>query len=156
MGNEIAQNREWNHDQSLDWHELSEPGHEGIQRLLRDLNKLYVATPALHEIDFSEAGFEWIDYSDSDSSVLSWLRRDKAGKCVVCITNLTPMVRESYRLGVPEEGTYRILLSTDEEQYGGSGIGAVSYETNKDGRHGRPYSIDLTWPSLATLFLEKT
>jgi len=156
MGNEIAQNREWNHDRSLDWHELSEPGHEGVQRLLRDLNKLYAATPALHEIDFSEAGFEWIDYSDSDSSVLSWLRRDKAGKYVVCITNLTPMVRESYRLGVPEEGTYRILLSTDEEQYGGSGIGADSYVSNRNGQHGRPYSVDLTLPSLATLFLEKT
>ena len=156
MGNEIAQNREWNHDQSLDWHELSEPGHEGVQRLLRDLNKLYASTPALHEIDFSEAGFEWIDYNDRDSSILSWLRRDSSGKYVVCITNLTPMVRESYRLGVPDEGTYRILLSTDAEQYGGSGIGAETCVSSKEGQHGRPYSIDLTLPSLATLFLEKT
>jgi 1,4-alpha-glucan branching enzyme len=156
MGNEIAQNREWNHDQSLDWHELAEPGHEGVQRLLRDLNKLYATTPALYEIDFNEAGFEWIDYNDRDNSILSWLRRDSSGKYVVCITNLTPMVRESYRLGVPDEGTYRILLSTDAEQYGGSGIGAETCVSNKEGQHGRPYSIDLTLPSLATLFLEKT
>ena len=156
MGNEIAQNREWNHDQSLDWHELSEPGHEGVQRLLRDLNKLYATTPALYEIDFNEAGFEWIDYNDRDNSILSWLRRDSSGKYVVCITNLTPMVRESYRLGVPDEGTYRILLSTDAEQYGGSGIGTETCVSNKEGQHGRPYSIDLTLPSLATLFLEKT
>ncbi|MGB5629113.1 MAG: 1,4-alpha-glucan branching protein GlgB [Woeseiaceae bacterium] len=156
MGNEIAQDREWNHDQSLDWHQLSQPEHEGVQRLLRALNKLYAATPALHEIDFSAAGFEWIDYSDNDSSILSWLRRDRAGRSVVCVANLTPMVRESYRVGVPEEGTYRILLSTDEEQFGGSGIGARTYESNKDGQHGRPYSVDLTLPSLATLFLEKT
>ena len=123
---------------------------------MRDLNKVYATTPALHEIDFNEAGFEWIDYNDRDSSILSWLRRDSSGKYVVCITNLTPMVRESYRLGVPDEGTYRILLSTDAEQYGGSGIGAETCVSNKEGQHGRPYSIDLTLPSLATLFLEKT
>ena len=76
---------------------------------------------------FSEAGFEWIDYSDSDSSILSLAAARQRGNFVVCITNLTPMVRESYRLGVPEEGTYRVLLNTDDEEYGGSGIGAESY-----------------------------
>ena len=154
MGNEIAQEREWNHDRSLDWHVLSEPEHEGVQLLLRDLNRLYAATPALHEIDFSDAGFEWIDYSDSDSSVMSWLRRDSAGRAVVCIANLTPLVRESYRLGVPEEGTYRTLLSTDNKQYGGSGAGADSVVSNPIGQHGRAHSIELTLPPLATVFLE--
>ncbi len=156
MGNEIAQEREWNHDQSLDWHLLNEQAHEGVQHLLRDLNRLYAATPALHEIDFSEAGFEWIDYNDSDSSVLSWLRRDSEGRFVICVANLTPLVRESYRLGVPAEGTYRTLLSTDAEQYGGSGVDAGTCVTNNNGQHGRPYSIELTLPPLATLFLEKT
>jgi 1,4-alpha-glucan branching enzyme len=155
MGNEIAQEREWNHDQSLDWHLLSEPEHEGVQLLLRDLNRLYAATPALHEIDFSDAGFEWIDYSDSDSSVMSWLRRDSAGRNVVCIANLTPLVRESYRLGVPEEGTYRTLLSTDNKQYGGSGAGANSVVSSPIGQHGRAHSIELTLPPLATVLLEK-
>jgi 1,4-alpha-glucan branching enzyme len=156
MGNEIAQDREWNHDQSLDWHLLSEHAHRGVQQLLRDLNKLYAATPALHEIDFSDAGFEWIDYNDSDSSVLSWLRRDSEGRFIVCIANLTPLVRESYRLGVPEDGTYRCVLSTDEEQYGGSGVTPGSCVASKHGQHGRPCSIELTLPPLATLFLEKT
>ena len=155
MGNEIAQEREWNHDQSLDWHVLSEPEHEGVQRLLRDLNRLYAATPALHEIDFSDAGFEWIDYSDSDSSVMSWLRRDSAGRTVVCVANLTPLVRESYRLGVPEEGTYRTLLSTDNKQYGGSGAGADSVVSSPIGQNGRAHSIELTLPPLATVLLEK-
>jgi len=155
MGNEIAQEREWNHDQSLDWHLLAEKLHEGVRKLLCDLNRLYTATPALHQVDFNEAGFEWIDYSDSDSSVLSWLRRDSAGEFVICIANLTPLVRESYRLGVPEEGTYRTLLSTDEEQYGGSGVGVGSSQATATGQHGRPYSIELTLPPLATLFLEK-
>jgi len=154
MGNEIAQQREWDHDQSLDWHLLSEPEHEGIQRLTRDLNRLYAAKPALHEVDFDAAGFEWIDYGDRDSSILSWLRRDSAGNVVICVANLTPLVRESYRLGVPEGGTYRTLLSTDAEQYGGSGVGAGSFEANNNGQHGRRYSIDLTLPPLATVFLE--
>jgi len=79
MGNEIAQHDEWNHDRSLDWHLLDKPAHRGVQQLLRDLNHLYSATPALHEIDFDSAGFEWIDWSDRDSSILSWLRRDKHG-----------------------------------------------------------------------------
>jgi len=155
MGNEIAQQKEWNHDQSLDWHLLSEPEHEGIRNLLRDLNKTYAATPALHEIDFSDAGFEWLDYGDRESSVLSWLRRDSAGNFVVCIANLTPLVRESYRVAVPEPGTYRTLLSTDDIAYGGSGIDVGSVASTDRGHHGRPCSIDLTLPPLATVFLEK-
>jgi 1,4-alpha-glucan branching enzyme len=156
MGNEIAQDREWNHDRPLDWEVLSDPRHAGVQRMLRDLNRLYSATPALHAIDFDDAGFEWIDYNDRDSSILSWLRRDSAGKFIICIANLTPLVRESYRLGVPEEGTYRTLLNTDEEQYGGSGVGTGSFVSNNHSQHGRPFSIELTLPPLATLFLEKT
>ena len=155
MGNEIAQQNEWNHDQSLDWHLLDEQKHRGIQDLLRDLNRLYAATPALHEIDFDDHGFEWIDWNDSDSSVLSWLRRDSQGGFVVCVTNLTPLVRESYRIGVPESGTYRTVLNTDDERYGGSGIDAPALASNDDGQHGRPFSIDLTLPPLATVLLEK-
>ncbi|RZV31749.1 MAG: 1,4-alpha-glucan branching enzyme, partial [Chromatiales bacterium] len=155
MGNEIAQQDEWDHDQSLDWHLLDDSKHRGIQDLMRDLNHLYVATPALHEIDFENRGFEWIDWNDSDSSVLSWLRRDSQGHFVVCVTNLTPLVRESYKIGVPEGGNYRALINTDDERYGGSGVKIPATTSNNVGQHGRPFSIDLTLPPLATVILEK-
>jgi len=155
MGNEIAQQDEWDHDQSLDWHLLGDGKHRGVQRLMRDLNQLYVATPALHEIDFDARGFEWIDWNDSDSSVLSWLRRDSHGKFVICVTNLTPLVRESYKIGVPEDGNYRSLLNTDDERYGGSGVGIPVAAAHDVAQHGRPFSITLTLPPLATVILEK-
>jgi len=155
MGNEIAQEREWNHDHSLDWHLLAEPRHQGVQKLLRDLNRVYASTPALHEIDFSDDGFEWIDWNDSDSSVFSWLRRDANGGFVICVINMTPLVRESYSLGVPASGNYRTLLNSDDEQYGGSGVGVPTITSQDSGRHGRPFSIELTLPPLATVLLEK-
>ena len=155
MGNEIAQQDEWNHDRSLDWHLLDNDKHRGIQTLMRDLNRLYVSTPALHEIDFDNRGFEWIDWNDSDSSVLSWLRRDSHGNFVVCVINLTPLVREAYRIGVPESGSYRPLMNTDDERYGGSGVSIPVVASKNDGQHGRPFSIDLTLPPLATVILEK-
>ena len=155
MGNEIAQWNEWNHDQSLDWHLLEYDAHRGVQLLLRDLNRLYKATPALHEVDFSDAGFEWIDWGDRDNSVLSWLRRDRDGGFVICISNLTPVVREGYRVGVPEDGTYDVILNSDATEYGGSGAGPKSAPASATGHHGRPHSIDLTLPPLGTLILEK-
>ena len=155
MGNEFAQHREWDHDHSLDWHLLAEARHQGVKELLRDLNRLYAATPALHEIDFNSAGFEWIDWDDRDSSVLSWLRRDTAGGFIVCVTNLTPLIRESYTIGVPESGTYRTVLNTDDERYGGSGVGAEFVTADETGQHGRTFSINMTLPPLATVFLEK-
>jgi 1,4-alpha-glucan branching enzyme len=155
MGNEIAQEREWDHDHSLDWHLLDDAGHLGIQTLLRDLNRLYVNTPALHEIDFDDKGFEWIDWNDRDSSVLSWLRRDSRGHFVICVTNLTPLVRDGFKVGVPESGVYRTLLNTDDEQYGGSGAGTRTVTSTNNGQHGRSCSIELTLPPLATIFLEK-
>jgi 1,4-alpha-glucan branching enzyme len=126
-----------------------------VQQLLRDLNRLYSATPALHEIDFDGAGFEWIDWNDRDSSILSWLRRDKRGRSIICVANLTPLVRESYRIGVPEGGTYRIVLNTDDRNYGGSGVGTATVTSSDVEQHGRPFSLALTLPPLATIFLEK-
>jgi 1,4-alpha-glucan branching enzyme len=155
MGNEIGQSAEWNHDQSLDWHLLQYPEHAGVQRLLTDLNRLYAATPALHEVDFAESGFEWIDWGDKENSVLSWLRRDKHGGFIVCVINLTPVVRENFRVGVPEEGAYEVVLSTDDTQYGGSGTGVQTAVSVKSEQHGRPYSIELTLPPLGALFMEK-
>jgi 1,4-alpha-glucan branching enzyme len=155
MGDEIGQSAEWNHDQSLDWHLLQYPEHAGVQRLLTDLNRLYAATPALHEVDFAESGFEWIDWGDKENSVLSWLRRDKHGGFIVCVINLTPVVRENFRVGVPEEGAYEVVLSTDDTQYGGSGTGVQTAVSVKSEQHGRPYSIELTLPPLGALFMEK-
>ena len=156
MGAEIGQSNEWNHDTSIDWHLLQYAPHKGVQTLLTDLNALYQRTPALYEVDFSSEGFEWIDLGDRDNSVLSWVRRDKSGSFVVCITNMTPVVREHYRIGVPENGSYRIVLNTDEERYGGTGIHADAVNTSDNPHHGQPCSIELTLPPLATIILEKT
>ena len=153
MGNEIAQHREWNHDQSLDWHLLEHAPHKGMQRLVRDLNMLYRDTRALHELDCSPEGFEWIEWNDKDSSVLSWLRKDSSGAFVVVICNLTPIVREIYAVGVPSGGEYVELLNTDSEHYGGSGLSNDTVLAKPNEHHGRSYSISLRLPPLATIIL---
>jgi 1,4-alpha-glucan branching enzyme len=156
MGGEFAQPREWSHTGSLDWHLLDDPFHRGIQGLVRDLNRLYRATPALYQFDCEGAGFEWIDAGDRASSVLSYLRKgfDPQRFCIT-ICNFTPVVREAYRIGVPAPGGYRELLNTDHRAYGGSGVSAgpvlvaeaVPWQN-------RPFSIVLTLPPLATVIYE--
>ena len=154
MGAEIAQQKEWNHDQSLDWHLLEQPLHQGVQTLVRDLNRIYRDTPALHDLDFSHEGFEWIDWQDADSSVLCWLRRASDGGFVVCISNFTPLVRHGYRIGMPREGSYSEILNTDSVKYGGSGV--VVHEeihTENIAAHGREHSLQIDLPPLATVML---
>ena len=153
MGNEIAQSAEWSHDRSIDWHLLEYPLHQGVQALIRDLNHLYRETPALFEQDFTAEGFEWIDWEDRDNSVLAWIRRDRNGGFVVSVTNFTPVVRYDYRLGVPEEGAYRELLNTDDVRYGGSGVVNPEIRCSAESAHGRPFSVNLTLPPLATIIL---
>ena len=153
MGSEIAQPDEWSHDRSLDWHLLQYEPHAGVQRLMRDLNNLYRDVPALHEVDFRDSGFEWIDWGDRDNSTLSWLRRDHNGGYVICVTNFTPVVREGFRLGVPDHTTYREVLNTDSHHYGGSNVGNSPMHSDSDGAHGRPYAVSITLPPLATLIL---
>jgi 1,4-alpha-glucan branching enzyme len=159
MGCEFAQEREWNHDQSLDWHLLSNPAHAGIQSLVRDLNTLYRASPALYQQDFVPAGFEWIDHSDAAHSVLSFVRHGldtHAFTVVVC--NFTPQVWQGYRLGVPQPGCYREVLNTDSAHYGGSNVGTPLGAANTEALpcHGKPHSVLLTLPPLATVFFEWT
>ena len=155
MGAELAQRREWDHDSSLDWHLLEHVPHAGMQRLVKDLNGLYKHTPALFEIDFEPHGFEWIELHDRDNSVLSWLRRSRDGRFVVCVANFTPVVRYAYRLGVPAAGVYRELLNTDAGRYGGSDmLNAESMHTEPDRLHGRPHTLQLTLPPLATIVLQ--
>jgi 1,4-alpha-glucan branching enzyme len=154
MGCEFGQRREWQHDESLEWHVLQYPSHAGVQRWVRDLNHFYRQTPALFELDFSPEGFEWVDYSDAESSVISFLRKDRAGKSVLVVCNFTPVVRENYRIGVPRGGRWREQLNSDARDYGGSGQGNFgSVEAAPLPAHGRFYSLSLRLPPLAALFL---
>jgi 1,4-alpha-glucan branching enzyme len=155
MGAELAQHQEWSHERSLDWHLLDVSAHRGMQKLVRDLNRVYRGTPALYQVDFSPDGFEWIDWQDREHSVFSWLRRDRDGKFVLCVSNFTPVIRYDYRLGTPEGGSYRELVNTDAAEYGGSNKGnAGSIDAERQPSHGRPYSLRLTLPPLATLILQ--
>jgi 1,4-alpha-glucan branching enzyme len=156
MGSELASYQEWSHDRSLDWHLLEHEVHRGVQNLVRDLNALYRRTPALYEVDFDAAGFEWIEWNDRDNSVLSWIRRDKSGGYVICITNFTPVVRYDYQVGVPEQGRFVEIMNTDSETYAGSGAGNDVLTTSDAASHGQPNSLRVTIPPLATLILQRT
>ena len=157
MGCEFAQEREWNHEQSLDWHLLDNPQHAGVQRLVRDLNALYRATPALYQLDFVPEGFEWIDHNDAERSVLSFVRRGQdRQRLMLVVCNFTPTVQTGYVLGVPQAGVYREVLNTDSAHYGGSNVGTPLGTATAVAQpcHGRAYSIKLDLPPLATVFLE--
>jgi len=154
MGCEFAQEREWNHDQSLDWHLLDDPLHGGMRSLLRDLNALYRATPALHQRDFEPEGFEWIAHDDAQRSLLSFVRRGAdATALIVVVCNFTPTVHHGYCLGVPAAGTYRECLNTDSMHYGGSNVGTPlgAARSRPVGCHGRADSIVIDIPPLATV-----
>ena len=154
MGGEFAQRREWHHDESLEWHVLQYPLHAGVQRWVRDLNQLYRATPALHELDFSEAGFAWVDCADADISVLSYLRLGSSGAPVLVACNFTPVPRASYRLGVPRAGRWRERLNSDAGDYGGSGQGNLGgVATEAVAAHGHPQSLRVRLPPLAVVVL---
>ncbi|MEE8272716.1 MAG: 1,4-alpha-glucan branching protein GlgB [Alphaproteobacteria bacterium] len=155
MGGEFAQRREWNHDTSLDWHLLDRPEHRGIQSLIRDLNRLYRETPALHQLDCDGAGFEWVESQDFENGVLSFLRLGLDGTApVLMVGNFTPVPRHGYRLGVPRGGRWDELLNTDAVDYGGGGVGnGGGVEAKAVESHGRPYSVELTVPPLATVVL---
>ena len=153
MGGEFGQWVEWNHDGSLDWHLLDHEPHRGLQRWVRDLNTLYRAEPALHELDCDAAGFSWIDCNDNVQSTLSWLRHSKdPGQTVVVACNFTPVPRYNHRLGVPHGGTWTELLNSDAPLYGGSGQGNFGgVETAPVSWHGRPQSIAVTLPPLGVV-----
>jgi 1,4-alpha-glucan branching enzyme len=157
MGGEFGQTREWSHDRSLDWHLLDQgPYHRGLQRLVADLNHLYRREPALHQLDFDPAGFQWIDCNDWEGSTVSFLRRAKnRDDFVLVVTNFTPMPRHGYRVGVPRGGFYREIMNTDAEIYGGSNAGNLGgVQAEWTPRHGWAHSISVTLPPLATLVLK--
>ncbi|HEY6834177.1 MAG TPA: 1,4-alpha-glucan branching protein GlgB [Pseudolabrys sp.] len=152
MGSEFAQDTEWNHDIGLPWHLLDQPAHAGIQRLVRDLNRLYRDTPALHALDCAAEGFEWLVADDAPNSTFAWLRkgRDPAQRCVV-VVNFTPQVLRNYRVRVPLAGRWREALNSDAALYGGSNVGnegAVSTVVTRDSPE-----IHIVVPPLAAIFL---
>jgi 1,4-alpha-glucan branching enzyme len=154
MGAEIAQRGEWDHEKSVEWRLGEYPPHNGMRRWVGDLNRLYAGEPALHELDCEPEGFEWVDASDSDSSVISWLRKDRDGKRqVLVVCNFTPVPRTGYRVGVPFGGMWREALNSDARDYDGSGLGnAGGFAAEAVPAHGRPASLLLTLPPLAILF----
>ncbi|HEX4024077.1 MAG TPA: 1,4-alpha-glucan branching protein GlgB [Steroidobacteraceae bacterium] len=155
MGAEFGQKREWQHDGSLEWEVLQYPLHQGAQNWIRDLNRFYRDTPALYELDFSPEGFEWIDHSDSESSVIAFLRKDKSQRgMVLVVCNFTPVPRPNYRLGAPCGGRWRECLNSDAPRYGGSGQGNMGgVDASPLPAHGRFHSLTLTLPPLGVLFL---
>ncbi len=149
MGCEFGQGREWNFDAALDWHVLEHGFHQGVQRLVGDINQLYRSLPALHVYDFDRRGFEWIDCHDAPQSVLSYLRRDDERIAVVAL-NFTPVPHHAYRLGVPYPGLYREIFNSDSSHYGGSNLGnAGMVQAEEFPWMGRPYSIAINLPPLA-------
>ena len=156
QGCEIAQRREWKVDESVDWHLLQYAPHEGVQRWVRDLNHFYAAEPAMHELDNHVGGFDWIDCTDADASVLSFVRRGKSTDDVVlCVLNFTPIVRDGYRVGVPAAGFWKESLNSDAAVYGGSNVGNNGGAfAESAAMHGQPYSLRLNLPPLGVLFLK--
>jgi 1,4-alpha-glucan branching enzyme len=154
MGCEFAQEREWRHDHSLDWHLLDNPQHAGVQRMVRELNHLYRSTPALHQLDCDASGFEWIDHQDTAHSVISFIRKGcDVQTFVLVVCNFTPTVQMEYRLGVPQAGDYKECFNTDSGHYGGSNIGTPSGLATAQAIawSGQQHSLLLTLPPLATL-----
>ncbi len=155
MGGEIAQRREWTHEGELEWGLLESPSHAGVQRLVADLNRLYRAEAALHELDFSPDGFEWIDSHDAANSVIAFLRKPAgAGTALLVVANLTPVQREGHRIGVPRAGFWREMLNSDADCYGGSGAGNLGGVASAPViAQGCPDSLALTLPALSVLVL---
>ncbi len=157
MGQEIGQREEWNHNSGIRWELLEFDLHRKLQALMKELNRLYRASPSLYQVDFHYSGFEWVDFRDSENSVISFLRRaeDPADFLLICC-NFTPVPRQGYEIGVPEEGFYEEVLNTDSELFGGSNIGNGGLVSSRPKVcHNRPYSIAVTLPPLAVVVFRK-
>ena len=156
MGCEWGQWNEWNIDSGLQWDLLQWDTHKGLQKMVSDLNALYVSEPALYQVDFDATGFEWIDSMNANSSVISYIRRAKdPNDFVIACCNLTPSVHYDYRIGVPEPGTYKAIFNSDSEYYGGSNVGVDVVVAEEVEAQGRPWSIAIAYPPLATVVFKK-
>ena len=155
MGGEFAQNEEWNHERSLDWHLLEHEEHAGVQALVRELNRVYRDTPALWEVDFSHEGFRWLEANDAQGNVLAFARLPRDGdRPLVCVCNLSPVPRREFRVGMPRPGRWVEALNTDSAYYGGSDVGNLGgIDAEGVPWHDQPYSAELTLPPLGVLWL---
>ena len=157
MGQEIGQREEWNCDTGLHWELLEFDCHRKLQTLVRELNRLYRSSPALYQVDFNYTGFEWIDFHDWESSIIAFLRRaEDPSDFILFCCNFTPVPRQGYEFGVPEEGFYEEILNTDSELFGGSNMGNGGCVSSRPvPKHNRPYSIAVTLPPLAVVAFRK-
>ena len=155
MGGEFGMEREWDHDESIDWHLLDDPMHRGVKQLVADLNSVYKETRALWQQDFTPEGFRWIDANDADNNVISFYRTSADGnEHLVCIANLSPVVRDGFRVGLPKQGPFTEVLNTDAGTYGGSNIGNMGVvEAKPVSWHGLPHSAMITLPPLGVVWL---
>ncbi len=155
MGAEFGQSEEWNFQQSLDWHLLQYDYHLGIQQLIKDLNKIYKAYPALYEKQFSNEGFQWIDYGDHENSVLTYIRKGHDLKNDIFVAcNFTPVSRENYRIGIPKSGTVKEIFNSDHKDYGGSHSLNTKIKTSKTPWHGYKHSVEITIPPLGIVIFK--
>ncbi|WGE79791.1 1,4-alpha-glucan branching protein GlgB [Actinobacillus equuli] len=160
MGNEFAQGREWNFNESLDWFLLGEEGgnwHKGMLNWVRDLNRVYQQYPALYQLDHEPSGFEWLVVDDWQQSVFAFERKAKDGSSVIVVSNFTPIVRHNYRIGVAQDGIYKEILNSDAAYYAGSNVGNYGeILCEEEPSHGKPYSLSVSLPPLATIFIVRT
>jgi 1,4-alpha-glucan branching enzyme len=158
MGAEIGQGGEWAHEGQVDWGVRDQEANSGLARLIGDLNRVYRDYPALHETDCKPEGFEWAVVNDSANSILAYFRHAGDGETLLVVHNMTPVPRSNYRIGVPGPGRWVEILNSDSEAYGGSGqgnLGVVDTGPLSVPHQGRPESIDLTLPPLATVILKQ-
>lgn len=155
MGGEFGQSSEWNYNQSLDWHLTQYEFHSGIQELIKDLNNIYKSYPALYEKQFSQEGFQWIDYGDAENSVLTYIRKGHNQEDdLVIAANFTPVPRTKYRVGVPKTGTLKQIFNSDAKKYGGAGSKKMSVTTENEPWHGYDNSIEITIPPLGIVIFQ--
>lgn len=156
MGCEFAQTSEWNFKAELPWALLQHKPHQGVQKLVRDLNKLYTTEKAMYEYQYESKGFEWIDYSNHEASIIAYVRKtDDIDDDIVVLCNFNSVLQKDYRIGVPKKGNWKVLINTDDEQYGGSGsCPDLEYETETETCNGKAFSILASLPPLGVLVLK--
>lgn len=157
MGSEIGQWDEWNHEKSLDWHLLQWAPHQGIQRILKDLNRLYQKEEALHSLDFQPEGFEWVDLHDAENSIISFLRKGQdPNHYILIVCNFTPVPRQNYSVGAPFGGNWKEIFNSDAAEYWGSQLlNKGSLEAKEENTQNRPYRLLLTLPPLGAIMLKR-
>ena len=155
MGGELAMYDEWNQSQSLPWFLIEKTEHKAIFNFLKDLNKLYKTYPEMYELDFNENGFQWIDCNDSENSVISFIRKDSKGNYLIFIFNFTPVIRENYKIGVPEKCLYKEIFNSDSEYYNGTNTGNLGEKLPiKESFHNFNYSLVVTLPPLGFIIFK--